>query len=583
MKIKPQYFAAPATSMLSDLAMTECRDLHTHGDYMPGALDVSNCSAFGKATAIDSLAAVKHLIFDTKRLTWDQLLTAIEANWEGHEAVRQLCLNAPKYGNGIEWVDAIGLEMETRLLEFLHDHPKPHNQPFVMRQIPITFHVPMGKVTWATPNGRPAHEYLSEGISASHGMDAKGPTVSLASMARARNLSFREKEGDLINLKFSPATVAGEEGTRRLMQIVRTWCDLKHWHVQFNILNSETLLAAQQDPEKYRSLIVRIAGYSAYFVDCPPSSSWRSSLVRKRKCSKRWMGDPFGPHLRKLPTHKSEETDMELKGKTAIVTGSGRGIGEGIALVLAREGASLVINDRKITQDAEGVVKKIDAMGGKAIAVGADISKKAEVTALAAETIKQFGAIDILVNNAGIESHPVLTMELAEETWDRVLNVNLKGTFLCCQAVIPQMMKQNKGRIINIGSTASIRIAFFGGVEYTASKHGQAGLSRHLAWELADSNITVNTVCPGAVQTPLMEQGTTPEYREMTVKRLIPLGRFCTIEDIGETVSFLASDRAAMITGQMIPVDGGALTGFGEDLRAVVRKRMTDLKAAAGH
>jgi formate C-acetyltransferase len=129
----------------------------------------------------------------------------------------------------------------------------------------------MGKVTWATPNGRRATEFLSEGISASHGMDVKGPTVSLHSMATGRNLSYREKAGDLINLKFSPASVAGEEGTRRLMQIIRTWCDLKHWHVQFNILNRETLLAAQQDPEKYRSLIVRIAGYSAYFVDLSPA------------------------------------------------------------------------------------------------------------------------------------------------------------------------------------------------------------------------------------------------------------------------------------------------------------------------
>lgn len=271
---------------------------------------------------------------------------------------------------------------------------------------------------------------------------------------------------------------------------------------------------------------------------------------------------------------------MELKGKTAIVTGSGRGIGEGIALVLAREGANVVINDRAITKDAEGVVRKIEAMGGRAIAVAADVSKKAEVSAMAAETVNQFGAIDILVNNAGIESHPVLAMDLAEEAWDRVFNVNLKGTFLCCQAVIPQMMKQGKGRIVNIGSTASIRMTFFGSVEYTASKHGQAGLAQHLAWELADSNITVNTVCPGGVLTPLMESGTTPEYRAMTVKRLVPLGRFTKIEEIGEAVSFLASDRADMITGQMIAVDGGLLTGFGEDLRAVVRKRMYDLKAS---
>jgi pyruvate-formate lyase len=257
--------------MLHDLAMTECRDLHTHGDYFPGAIDHGSFEALCKGTAVDSLAAVKHLIFDTKKLTWDQLLTAMESNWEGHEAIRQMCLNAPKYGNGIEWVDAIAFDIESLILEFLHQRPKPHNQAFLMRQIPITFHVPMGKVTWATPNGRMAKEYLSEGISPSHGMDLKGPTVSLASMARGRNLSYREKGGDLINMKFSPANVAGEEGTRRLMQLVRTWCELKHWHVQFNILNRETLLAAQKEPEKYRNLIVRIAGYSAYFVDLSPS------------------------------------------------------------------------------------------------------------------------------------------------------------------------------------------------------------------------------------------------------------------------------------------------------------------------
>jgi len=271
MKLKPSYFAAPATSMLHDLAMAECRDLHTHGEWFEGGIDHSTFEAIGKGTAIDSLAAIKHLIFDTKKLTWDALLTAMEANWEGHEAVRQMCLNAPKYGNAIAWVDAIGFDIERTLLEYLHAHPKPHNQAFLLRQIPVTFHVPFGKVTWATPNGRPASEYLSEGISASHGMDTKGPTVALTSMANGRDRSFREKAGDLINLKFSPANVAGEEGTRRLMQIIRTWSELKHWHVQFNIINKETLLAAQKDPEKYRDLVVRIAGYSAYFVDLSPA------------------------------------------------------------------------------------------------------------------------------------------------------------------------------------------------------------------------------------------------------------------------------------------------------------------------
>jgi NAD(P)-dependent dehydrogenase (short-subunit alcohol dehydrogenase family) len=273
---------------------------------------------------------------------------------------------------------------------------------------------------------------------------------------------------------------------------------------------------------------------------------------------------------------------MELKGKTAIVTGSGRGIGEGIALVLAREGANVVVNSRKAS-DCDAVVRKIVASGGKAIVVGADISKKDDVIALVGETIKQFGTIDILVNNAGIEATPTLAMDISEEQWDRVLGVNLKGVFFCCQAVIPQMMKQNKGRIINIGSTAGLRMSFFGGVEYTASKYGVGGLTHHLAWELADSHITVNAVCPGGVQTPLMEASTTSEYREMTIKRLIPLGRFTKMEEIGEAVSFLASDRAAMITGQMLAVDGGTLTGFGEDLRAVVRKRMADIKDSGKH
>jgi len=273
---------------------------------------------------------------------------------------------------------------------------------------------------------------------------------------------------------------------------------------------------------------------------------------------------------------------MELQGKTAIVTGSARGIGEGIALVLAREGANVVVNSRK-AKDCEGVVQKIVSSGGKAVGVGADVSKKSDVDALVAETIKQFGAVDILVNNAGIEGPPCLIQDLPEEQWDRVLGINLKGVFLCCQAVVPQMIKQGQGRIVNIGSTASIRMTFFGGVDYTVAKHGVGGLTQHLAWELADSHITVNTVCPGGVQTPLMEATTTPEYREMTVKRLVPLGRFTRIDEIGEAVSFLASDRAATITGQMLAVDGGLLTGFGEDLRAAVRARMESMKAEGKH
>src|SRR5512137_963757 len=191
---------------------------------------------------------------------------------------------------------------------------------------------------------------------------------------------------------------------------------------------------------------------------------------------------------------------MELKGKTAIVTGAGRGIGEGIALVLAREGANVVLTARKMDEIA-AVAKKIESQGGKAMPFKADSAKKADAQAMAAATVKQFGAIDILVNNAGIEGIPCLTKDLSEEQWDRVLGVNLKGVFLCCQAVIPQMMKQNHGRIINVSSVAGIRMSFFGGLDYTVSKHGITGLTQHLAWELADSHITVNAVCPGMVLT----------------------------------------------------------------------------------
>jgi isethionate sulfite-lyase len=269
--LKPRYFAAPFCSMMHDLAMEAGRDLHTHGEYIPGALDASCIDGSGGfGTAIDSLAAIKHLIYDTKKLTWDQMMEALEANWEGHEAIRQLCLNAPKYGNGIEWVDAIGFEIQRTVMEYCHQHPKPHGQTFNLRIIPITFHVPSGKITFATPSGRPAGEYLSEGISPSHGMDRKGPTVTLGSIARATCRTYNTHREDLINMKMAPGNVAGEEGTRRLMQLIRAWCDQKHSHIQFNILNRDTLLDAQKDPEKYRDLVVRIAGYCAYFVDLSP-------------------------------------------------------------------------------------------------------------------------------------------------------------------------------------------------------------------------------------------------------------------------------------------------------------------------
>ncbi|MGO9287480.1 MAG: glycyl radical protein [Polyangia bacterium] len=271
LKLKPDYIAAPFCSMMSDVVMEAGRDIHTHGEYIPGAFDTSCIDGVGGfGTAIDSLAAIKHLIYDTKKLTWDQLMEALEANWEGHEAIRQLCLNAPKYGNGIEWVDAIGFEIQRTVMKYCHEHPKPHGMTFNFRIIPITFHVPSGMVTFATPSGRPAGEFLSEGISPSHGMDTKGPTVTLGSIARATCQTYNTHREDLINMKMAPGNVAGEAGTRRLMQLIRVWCAQKHSHIQFNILNQDTLLDAQKHPEKYRDLVIRIAGYCAYFVDLSP-------------------------------------------------------------------------------------------------------------------------------------------------------------------------------------------------------------------------------------------------------------------------------------------------------------------------
>ena len=273
---------------------------------------------------------------------------------------------------------------------------------------------------------------------------------------------------------------------------------------------------------------------------------------------------------------------MELKDKVAIITGSARGVGAGIALAFAREGASVVVNGLT-AQSCEGTVNQIVSDGGKAIACAADVSKWADQTAMVAATLRAFGKVDILVNNAGIESTPCLIQDMSEAQLDRVLAVNLKGVFLGIKAVVPAMIAQRHGRIINISSTAGLRMTFFGSVDYTISKHGVTGLTNHLAWELADHNITVNTICPGGVLTPLMEMHTTVEFRQMVAKRLIPFGRMCTPDEIGQAAIFFASDRSNMVTGQLLAVDGGLMTGFGEDLRAIVRKRMEDQKQELAH
>ena len=270
---------------------------------------------------------------------------------------------------------------------------------------------------------------------------------------------------------------------------------------------------------------------------------------------------------------------MELRDKVAIVTGGGQGGGEGIARVLAREGAKVAVVDLNV-EAARRVASSIDPDGRRAVAIRGDVAVKADTEAMAAETVELLGAIDILVNNAGVGGGSALLRDVTEENWDRVMSVNAKGILFCCQAVLPAMNARGRGKIVNIDSIAGLRMAFFSSVEYTASKHAVTGLTQHLAWELADQRINVNAVCPGGILTPAIESYATPAKREALIRRVVPLGRFCTPEDIGEAVSFLASERADLITGQMLAVDGGTLTGFGEDLRAVLRQRLDEQHGA---
>ena len=266
--MRPRHFAAPLGSALHDLCMQECKDLHS--PKIAGGIDLGYFEFMGYGTVIDSLVAIKKLVFEEKKLTMDELIAALDSNFEGKEAVRQMLMNAPKYGNNDAYADAIGKILDEEALKFTQKYSKELGVNLDLRYVPFTSHVPFGKVVSATPNGRKAFTPLSDGSSASQGSDIKGPTAVLLSNYNTKNYDYRERAARLLNIKFSPATVAGDEGSQKLVSLIRTWCDLKIWHVQFNIINTKTLIAAQKDPERFRDLIVRIAGYSAYFVDLSP-------------------------------------------------------------------------------------------------------------------------------------------------------------------------------------------------------------------------------------------------------------------------------------------------------------------------
>lgn len=266
--LRKQHFAWPLGSALHDLCMESCTDVHQ--PHIPGGIDLGYFEFMGYGTVVDSLAAIKKLVYEDKRITIDELIAALADNFVGHEIIRQLVKHAPKYGNDDPYADAIARELDRQCLQFTQTYSKELGVHLDLRLVPFTSHVPFGKVVSATPNGRKAYTPLADGSAASQGADTNGPTAVLLSNYQTKNMDFRERAARLLNVKLSPACVAGEAGTQKLISFIQTWRDLRLWHLQFNVINRSTLLAAQKDPEQYRSLIVRIAGYSAYFTDLSP-------------------------------------------------------------------------------------------------------------------------------------------------------------------------------------------------------------------------------------------------------------------------------------------------------------------------
>lgn len=269
-QLRGQTYAAPLEDALHDKAFAACMDLDTPLS-IPGTLDLGFVECIGFATAVDSLAAVKQFVFDEKVLTMRELLDALECNFEGKEHIRRLLRSGHCYGNNDPYADVIGHDIEAACQEILSQNFAHTGVHLDLRMVSITANIPFGRVLAASPNGRLAGMPVSDGSSASQGMDVNGPTAVLLSNFHSKNWASTSRAARLLNIKFTPGAVEGDEGTRRLIGFFRAFCDLKLWHVQFNVINQKTLLAAQKEPQKYRNLMVRVAGYSAYFVELSPA------------------------------------------------------------------------------------------------------------------------------------------------------------------------------------------------------------------------------------------------------------------------------------------------------------------------
>ncbi|NHN48903.1 3-oxoacyl-[acyl-carrier-protein] reductase [Halostella sp. JP-L12] len=244
---------------------------------------------------------------------------------------------------------------------------------------------------------------------------------------------------------------------------------------------------------------------------------------------------------------------MKMDDRTCLITGSGRGIGRGIAEHLGQEGANVVVNYRSSESSALEAVETIEESGGHAIAAQADVTDRDDVDAMRETIHEEFGPLDVLVNNAGITKDTRFT-KMTRDEWDQVMNVNLGGTFNCTQAFYDDIWNADEGRLINISSIVG-KQGNFGQANYATAKSGLFGFTRTMALELANGGSTANCVAPGFTRTDMLE--TVPDKVQEKIVAEIPLGRFAEIEDIAATVRFLASEESSYITGEVLDVNGG--------------------------